>query len=212
MNVFVKEKYIFNNLYFNNTLITTYTIKFPCFYTYTYSRCLEKINEIYLKEALVFEQYCKTVLYNAAVEQYKFSIQNGYPIMIYEGYLAYTITYSQNNMISLYFDRYEYTGGAHGSTVRYSNTWNLNHCCFMSLEDFGLTKEEIVPEIYKQIEEQIQNGTNQYFENYKELVLKTFNPNSFYLSNDSVVIYFQQYDIAPYSSGIVEFKIALQKR
>lgn len=46
-----------------------------------------------------------------------------------------------------------------------------------------------------------------YFDNTCNLVLDTFNPKSFYLLKDRVVIYFQQYDIAPYSSGIRTFEV-----
>lgn len=209
MSVLVMKEIIAKNLYYSHTLLTKYTIEYPHFYSYTYRECLDNINRKYLKDALDFEHYCKTVLFPNAVEQYNYDIKDGYPVMVYEGYLAYTLTYNRGNIISLYFDKYEYTGGAHGATLRYSNTWNLKNCSPMALEDFGLNKEKILPQIYLQIEEQIKNGTNQYFDNYKELVSQTFNPNSFYLTDKGLVIYFQQYDIAPYSSGIVEFTISI---
>ena len=66
----------------------------------------------------------------------------------------------------------------------------------------------ILQNINKQIEENIQSGNGQYFDNYCKLVLETFNPQNFYILSDSLfAIYFQQYDIAPYSSGIPVFEI-----
>ncbi|HWQ73960.1 MAG TPA: RsiV family protein, partial [Syntrophomonas sp.] len=41
--------------------------------------------------------------------------------------------------------------------------------------------------------------------NYEELVEQTFDVNNFYCTPQGVVVYFQQYDIAPYASGIREF-------
>jgi len=64
---------------------------------------------------------------------------------------------------------------------------------------------DILKEINNQIKEQLQAGTNYYFDNYCELVLDTFRLQNYYLTPNSIVIYFQQYDIAPYSSGIPVF-------
>lgn len=53
----------------------------------------------------------------------------------------------------------------------------------------------ILRDINNQIEEQIANGTNYYFDNYCSLVLNSIDLNSFYLDEKYVNIYFQQYDI-----------------
>ncbi|MFU2363539.1 MAG: RsiV family protein, partial [Clostridiales bacterium] len=37
--------------------------------------------------------------------------------------------------------------------------------------------------------------------------METINFDSYYLTPKGIVIYFQQYDIAPYSSGLPEFLI-----
>jgi hypothetical protein len=61
--------------------------------------------------------------------------------------------------------------------------------------------------LLSQIDSQIKKNPDIYFENYKELIAKTFDRNHFYCTPDGIVIYYQQYDIAPYSSGIREFLI-----
>ena len=43
------------------------------------------------------------------------------------------------------------------------------------------------------------------FDDYPELLRSTFQAGNFYLTPEGIVIYYQQYDIAPYSSGITEF-------
>jgi hypothetical protein len=40
-----------------------------------------------------------------------------------------------------------------------------------------------------------------------QLVNENLKVNNFYLTKEGVVIYFQQYDIAPYSSGLPTFVI-----
>jgi hypothetical protein len=46
-----------------------------------------------------------------------------------------------------------------------------------------------------------------YFENYRSLIVRYFNPNSFNLSPDTLSVYYQQYEIGPYVSGIIVFNI-----
>ena len=123
-------------------------------------------------------------------------MSNGYPVMVYEIVSDFTVTLNKKPCISIYSDDYMFTGGAHGTTTRTSQNWNIQTGNQINLKD-----------INNQIEEQIANGTNYYFDNYCNLVLNSIDLNSFYLDNKYVNIYFQQYDIAPYSSGIPTFQI-----
>lgn len=138
-------------------------------------------------------------------------MSNGYPIMVFEVILESNITYTKDSIISLYYDQYEFTGGAHGNTIRTSQTWNLKMGKMLDLSYFYPNNPDFIVEILKsinsQIAEQEQNNPGQYFENYCELVLDTFNLESYYLTPQGIMIYFQQYDIAPYSSGIPEFLV-----
>lgn len=97
--------------------------------------------------------------------------------------------------------------GAHGNTIQTSQTWDLKHGRIMQLADFYPNNPYFLLNILKSINEQIAKEPEIYFENPCELVLNTFNPRSFYLISEGIAVYFQQYDIAPYSSGIRVFKI-----
>ena len=67
--------------------------------------------------------------------------------------------------------------------------------------------EFVTDVIVEQIDQEAKLGEEvfPYFENYSALVKENFNPKSFYLEDRGVIIYFQTYEIAPYSSGIREF-------
>jgi len=125
--------------------------------------------------------------------------------------VTFETTYNQDCTVSTYLDRYEYTGGAHGSTIRSSGTFDTQSGRKRTLSSFFARpagyRAYITERVLGQIEKSIKSGENIYFENYRELVLKTFNPESFYLRPEGIVVYFQQYDIAPYASGIREFLI-----
>lgn len=61
--------------------------------------------------------------------------------------------------------------------------------------------------LLSEINTQIQTEPDFYFENAGELAEKTFRADRFYCTPEGIVIYYQQYDIAPYASGIPEFLI-----
>ncbi|MDR2046423.1 MAG: DUF3298 and DUF4163 domain-containing protein [Clostridiales bacterium] len=125
--------------------------------------------------------------------------------------ISYKVTYEQNGVLSFYRDEYVYKDGdAHGLTTRTSKTVDLNDCKTLTLDDFFKTRKErgaLLDAITRQAEQNAKSNSVVYFENYKRLIKEKFKPDNFYLSGDKVVIYYQQYDIAPYSSGIIEFSV-----
>lgn len=198
-------------LTYNNTPILKYSLEYPRFSSDEYSHAIRKMNEYYENSAREYEKYIRTELWESAIEAYKNSIKNGYPIFEFEAMQRYKLTYNRDCVVSLYMDRYEYTGGAHGNTVRQSQTWNVLNGTQIPLKELFPRNpnyiSDLKAEINRQIAKQIKQGTGMYFDNYKELVDKTFNSNQFYLTPDALAIYFQQYDIAPYVSGIPTFMI-----
>lgn len=202
-NVFEKE------LYYKNTVILRYTIKYPEILNSSIGSI--KFNKFNYEKAIKLKQHAESDLFEEAKELYVYNESNGYPVMVYEVILDYTITYNQNSIVSLYSDEYIYSGGAHGNTTRSSQNWNIIFAMQFSLNDLFNNNCNYVLGILKninnQIEQQITDGTNQYFENYCSLVLNTIDLNNFYLHPGYTTIFFQQYDIAPYSSGIPTFDI-----
>ena len=145
-------------------------------------------------------------LYQEAVELYKYNKQNNYPIMVYEVYRTYEITLNTSKVISLYSDEYIFSGGAHGNTVRTSQTWNMVTGRMMDLYEF-FRNPYFIQSIFKQIIAQINTDKDIYFEDACCLVIETFSTKNFYLTPEYIAVYFQAYDIAPYSSGIRVFMI-----
>lgn len=205
--VSVNKKVLKDELKYNGETLLTYQIEYPEFKSSFYQMSLVVINRFYKTKALEFQKYCETELFNMAIEQYNDDIKNNFPVRVFEAILVYKITYSASCIISLYFDRYEFTGGAHGNTIRDSQTWNLQKCDMIKLSQLFRCSIDYKPYILGIVEEQIKKNPDIYFENYDELISETFNENSFYCTPKGIVVYYQQYDIAPYSSGIREFLI-----
>lgn len=199
--IYINNNILEKELFYDDTLILKYHIEYPSIMNNVF------FNNYNKELALELKNRSENELYQSAIESYKFSKENGYPIMVYEVYRNFKITYNMYDLVSLYVDEYTFTGGAHGNTIRTSQNWNLYQNCMIPLEDFFPNNPYFMIDILKEINRQIDNDSEIYFENTCNLVLDTFNPRSYYLTPKGIVIYFQQYDIAPYSSGIREFLI-----
>lgn len=198
-------------LLYRGTVLLTYRIEYPKLVGITYGYGIDQVNRYNRRKALSLKLYAERDLWKDAKEVYDYNMANGYPIIPYELVYTYDITLLDKGILSLYTDEYVFTGGAHGSTTRESQNWNLQRGIQFSLEsvfphdpDYFLL---LLKEINHQIANQEEEDPGRYFENYCQLVLDTFRLDQFYLTESDVVIFFQQYDIAPYSSGIPTFSI-----
>ena len=144
-----------------------------------------------------------------AAEEANYSRVRNFPFFPYEFNISYVVTYNQNCIFSLYMEQYTFTGGAHGSTLRTSETWDAESGKQMTLSDFYQDNPSYIQDIQNwiqlEIAERLKANPGTYFDNYPELLRNSFHPENFYLTPRGIVIYYQQYDIAPYSSGIPEF-------
>ena len=202
----VKNCVIKNELTYRGSIILKYKIEYPQIFSNCYNAC--KFNVLNHKKALDLENYAKNILFKEAMDLYDFNYSNGYPIMVYELVFKYTITYNKEPIISLYQDEYIFSGGAHGNTVRTSQNWNFECGNQFTLSDIYCNNPNYILFILQEINKQVaEQGVELYFADYCSLVLDTFNINQFYITPNYVVVYFMQYDIAPYSTGIPEFKI-----
>ena len=203
----VEKCVLCDKLKYNGEILVTYKIEYPQFASSCFKACLRKVNMFYFEKALEFQKYCEIALFDEAVQLYYDSIENGFPIHVFEAQLVYDVTYLCSCIISVYFDQYQYTGGAHGNTIRTSQTWNLKSCGLIELPKLVRCPPDYKSYILTAVEDQIEKEPDIYFENYVELITETFNENSFFCASEGIVVYYQQYDIAPYSSGIREFLI-----
>lgn len=203
----VENNVIEQDMEFNGEILLSYKIEYPEFISIRFSNCLSRINKFYKDRALKFKRYYETELFGMAIQQYKEDLKEGFPIRMYGAAQMYQITYLQSCIISLYYDQYEYTGGAHGNTIRSAQTWQLHKCGMLKLDELVHCPPDFKSYILSAVNKQIEKEPDIYFQNYKDLASETFNKNSFYCTPQGIKVFYQQYDIAPYSSGIREFVI-----
>jgi hypothetical protein len=166
----------------------------------------DRINSIFSKKA---EEARNEGLKNAdEMEKAMASGYTGNPNKC-ETYFDYRLKYNQNGLLSVVFLDYQYSGGAHGLTVQSSHTFDLKTGEEYRLKDLVISDADYVAFISNivkaEIDARIKEGVlPDYsiapFEAIKE-------DQDFYLSNDAVVVYFQQYEYFPYAAGIQEFPV-----
>ena len=193
---------------YNNIDMLTLTIKYPVITMKNNKKSESIINNEIAMDVNDYIRYAD-YLYDNAVKFYFESQENNFPFHGFEAYMDYRIAYDANCVLSLYFDKYEFTGGAHGSTVRSSHTWDLCSGMHIYLDTIFQPNADyrlmLSRELFNQAEYNLNQNPGIYFDDYKSLLIKNFDPCSFYLTPVGLTIYYQQYEVAPYSTGIVEF-------
>ncbi len=205
------SRYIQKNITYKSINIVTIDITYPQIHLNRSFEIQTSINSFYQGEAYNFANHGATELKNNAIEHYEYATRNGYPFNAYDAVMKYTVTLNDNCLLSTYFDQYEYTGGAHGMTVRSSSNWDLLTGASIEMEDLFEPQVDysqlVIDQILKTANQQVSTGNTMYFEDYQELIVKYFNPEHFNLSPTGIIVYYQLYEIGPYASGIIEFDI-----
>jgi len=132
--------------------------------------------------------------------------QNNFPIRPYGLVTRYQETYQNENLLSLYVDYYQYTGGAHGNTERRPYNIDLTSGQELALKDLFRDNYDYKTTIDKEVRQQISADPDKYFTG--DMGFKGIGDvQNYYLGDGFLVIYFSQYEIAPYVTGIPEFRI-----
>lgn len=166
----IKTNIAEKELYYKGEVIVKYSIKYPEIVSSEYEKGKQEFNHYNREAALYLKQFAEGEFYNQAKETYDYNKQHGYPIMVYELVSECNISYNYEKIVSLYCNEYTFAGGAHGNTVRTSQTWNLELARQIPLETFFKDNPnyqlDIIKEINKQIAKQIEEGTGFYFPEY----------------------------------------------
>ncbi|MBS6955978.1 MAG: DUF3298 and DUF4163 domain-containing protein [Enterocloster asparagiformis] len=211
----ISQHTLSDTMYFQNTPALNYKINYPQFTSTCSRRAAAAVNSFYRLRAKSLETYCRFTLYPQAVKDLKELQENGDPLLGFEFLTVFRVTCNSGCIVSLYMDQYEFEGGAHGSTLRTSQTWDFSTGKRLQLSDFyphnPSWREDIQSQIQAGIARRLEKEPSTYFDDYAALVRTAFNPDSFYLTPEGLVIYYQQYDIAPYSTGIPQFSLPFRE-
>lgn len=164
----------------------------------------KNINAMFEKEALDFKKEVA-----AGLTEYLKEAQEGdFTANPFGAYTEYVVGDKDKDILSLYVDYYQYTGGAHGGTARVGYNIDLKTGKNLSLKELFSTGYEYCIVMNGEIQKQINAAPDEYFEG--DMGFQGISDDQGYFIQDGcLVVYFQQYEIAAYARGIPEFKIPL---
>lgn len=138
-------------------------------------------------------------------EYFKDGIPPSFPYQVYSKYF----TTSTKDPISFYIDYYQFTGGAHGMTTRIAYNVDKSKAIKLAIKDLFKDNYDYKSVINKEINRQIKKDPDKYFTG-KEGFNGIKDNQEFYIKDNTVVVYFGLYEIAPYVAGIPEFNIPVK--
>lgn len=125
-----------------------------------------------------------------------------------EGIASYSVCFENNRLISFYMDYYTFLGGAHGISAKKGYTLDKKLGKVLKLCDLFVENYDYETVINDFIYKETAAKKDLFFDK----AFKGINPDTeFYIEDNCIVIYFQQYEIAPYSTGFPTFKIPLER-
>jgi hypothetical protein len=207
---FIKTQTIKDKLSYNRVLMVDVKIDYPVLASDSFGNTM-RFNMHYRQKAHRNYRYASTKLYQAAVKQYLQAKAQNFPFNHYEFIEVFEPTYCKKPLISLYYDIYEYTGGAHGTTTRKGNTWDMPRGTMIPLSALFVRnynyKSFILNYVLAEARRRQVAGVADYFENLEENINKYFDEKNFYLTEEGLAVFYPLYTIAPYAVGIQVFII-----
>ena len=161
----------------------------------------EKYNDLFRDNIMTFVEY--TI--NMARQSQQDFAEAEFPRREFVAKVDFEIKNSKQ-ILSIKFDYYQYTGGAHGNP--YSLTYNIDLAAGddLKLIDFLELQNMNLNDIEEFIRAEIKKEPELYFQ--EEYGFQSLDQDQcYYLEDGELVVYFQPYAIAPYSTGMPEFRI-----
>jgi len=178
----------------------TFDIQYPQIAGLADAKVQEQINK-------TFEQYATAIKDQALKDQKDHAATEADDAYKTEVAINYDIKYNQDNVLSVVFDHYYYTGGAHGNTVQSSYNFDLQTGKDLKLKDLYSEGKDFTSLINQAIKKQmdVQKQTESLLTPFESIAAD----QPFYIAdNNQLVIYFQQYEYFPYAMGMPEYSVA----
>lgn len=179
-----------------------YNLNFPVIKGMKDVKIQRKLNSMFEKSAMDL----KKEIVEKAKEDYKYSKKEGMKFIPYEVYASYKVTSNKDGFLSLYIDYYIYTGGVHGVTNRVAYNIDLKTGKALTLKDIFGKNPNYKNIINSFIQQEISKEPDKYFDKKFQGIT---DEQVFAIKDNKLVVYFQQYELAPYAYGILSFEIPL---
>lgn len=126
------------------------------------------------------------------------------PDMVYEGSFIVKVTYNTKNRISVHFYEYRFAGGVHGGSAVYAYTYDLKEGKLLTLSDvLQLDVKSTLRLVNQCINNDIKSSkAGKYFNETANI--RDIENIIFYILDGAVHIVFNEYELGPYASGVID--------
>lgn len=118
----------------------------------------------------------------------------------------FEVTRKDENLISIVFTSYSFTGGAHGSTSMKTFNYVPSEGRFLQITDMLRMDSESIHKLNRLFSEFIEDPYDCFDEPYADESLERFA-----FTKDSFLCYYTEYELGPYACGIPVVKIPVEK-
>ncbi|RAK04205.1 uncharacterized protein DUF3298 [Halanaerobium saccharolyticum] len=173
----------------------------PILMELNHKKIQEKYNDLFRDNILTFIEY---TIEMARQSQRDFS-EADFSRREFVGRVGFDLKNS-SEILSIKFNYYQYTGGAHGNPYSLSYNIDLSSGKDLKLSNFLEQQDMTLIEVEELIKAEIKKNPDIYFQD--DYGFQSLDEGQcYYLEDGKLVVYFQPYAIAPYSTGMPEFKI-----
>ncbi len=132
-------------------------------------------------------------------------------------FLPFTVTetneivYDGKAFLSIRRDLETYTGGAHGSHAVSCDNFRKSDGSLVKLSELfrdGSYQDVLLEHVAAYIRNSLPENAPALYDNWEDTLKSTFDENHFFIDREALTIVYQEYDIAPYTSGAQFFPVA----
>ncbi|HWJ80152.1 MAG TPA: DUF3298 and DUF4163 domain-containing protein [Niallia sp.] len=120
---------------------------------------------------------------------------------IYEYLTTYKVKYNKNNYLSILYNDYRFTGGAHGNTLISTYNFDVKSGERLLLDNF-IQSEKNYAVVTNYVQDYARKHPDIFYADSSEWKnFKVTKDTNFYLADEGLFLIFQQYEVGPYVSG-----------
>lgn len=193
----------------NNEGVTLVNVaySYPVIENREQSKFIDQINAEYKANAESFLKQAEADYEDAQMLYEQMGAEDFLP---YENSLTYTVNTDRMGILSITNHKYYYTGGAHGTSIKESRNFNLTSGTELKLDDIlnGSLDGEIYVMVYDVFVKYFEEAAGEEFNaEWAELIGSETKNVRYYITDDSLVLYFDVYSVAPYAFGTPSVEI-----
>ena len=172
-------------------------------------RASSKINSFYKTKLRDFEQDIRDYTQMAKKDYSRRNEELKKSWHAYSLGTKYTTSRVDNSLMSFIQNNYEYAGGAHPNATRFAQTFSTATGKRLTLKDITTNVEEATQIINDYILQETKKEADKgyFFEDYEKHIKEILTEDTWYFSDEGLVIISNEYIISPHSTGILEFTI-----